>query len=64
LVKSQGAFSFEDRMSLWPHKPPPPYVHQEYPKFVGDKIVHSAEEEAALLKASKTPRKRTEADKS
>jgi hypothetical protein len=36
-------------MSLWPHKPPPPYVHQEYPKFVGEKIVHNAEEEAALL---------------
>lgn len=50
--------------SLWPHKPPPPYVHQEYPKFVNDKIVHNADEEAALLKASKTPRKRTEADKS
>jgi hypothetical protein len=38
-------------MTRWPHKPPVPYVHQEYPKFVNDRIVLSAEEEAALLGA-------------
>lgn len=31
-------------------EPADEYVHQEYPKVVGDVIVHSAEEEAALAK--------------
>jgi hypothetical protein len=38
-------------MTRWPHKPPVPYVHQEYPKWVNERIVHSAEEESALLGA-------------
>lgn len=29
--------------------PPATYVHEEYPKWVGGKIVNSAEEEAKLL---------------
>lgn len=51
-------------MSLvWQNKPPEvPYVHQEFPKWIGDVVVQNADEEAALLKASKK-QKRTEADK-
>jgi hypothetical protein len=31
---------------------PKPYVHQEYPKWIGDVLVHSAAEEAALTTAA------------
>ena len=44
---------------IWQMKPPVvPYVHQEYPKYVGEVVVQNADEEAALLKASKQKPKR------
>jgi hypothetical protein len=35
-------------------QPEKPYEYQEYPKWVGDKIVHTAEEEEALLRGTDT----------
>jgi hypothetical protein len=34
--------------------PEKPYEYQEYPKWVGDKIVQTAEEEEALLRGADT----------
>jgi hypothetical protein len=45
---------------IWQNKPPEmPYVHQEYPKWIGPVIVHNADEEAALAKAAKPKATRT-----
>lgn len=38
--------------------PETPYEYQEYPKWVGDKIVQTAEEEDALLRGTDTPDER------
>jgi hypothetical protein len=38
--------------------PEKPYEYQEYPKWVGDKIVQTAEEEEALLRGVDTPDER------
>ena len=60
LGETWGLFLSEVSMSLiWQMKPPVvPYVHQEYPKYVGEVVVQNADEEAALLKASKQKPKR------
>lgn len=51
-----GHFHFmENAMYITNQKPPePPYEYQEYPKWVGDKIVQTAEEEEALLRGTDT----------
>lgn len=37
---------------IWQNKAPEaPYVYQEYPKWIGEALVQTAEEEAALLGA-------------
>lgn len=38
--------------------PEKPYEYQEYPKWVGDKIAQTAEEEEALLRGADTPDER------
>jgi hypothetical protein len=38
--------------------PEKPYEYQEYPKWVGDKIVQTAEEEEELLRGADTPDER------
>lgn len=38
--------------------PEKPYEYQEYPKWVGDKVVQNAEEEEALLRGADTPDER------
>jgi hypothetical protein len=48
--------AFEARVAMGPVQP---HAHQEYPKWVGDRIVHSEAEELALLEAAEAAERTT-----